>query len=187
MQFNEHSRIKGRHAFLSPSQYSWTNYDTDKLRTRYRTVRAAAEGSEWHAYAAEAIELREWQADEVSTVGLYINECIRFNMQPEVVLYWTDNCFGTADAIGLKDRLLQIFDLKTGVSRTSPKQLEVYAAIFCMEYGVDPYDLEYDLRIFQHGEARCYTADPEYIDYIINQIIVFDEEINRIREEEEEL
>ena len=31
MIFNEHSRLKGQHAFLSASNYHWRNYDVDKL------------------------------------------------------------------------------------------------------------------------------------------------------------
>lgn len=187
MQFNEHARLNGRHAFLSPSQYHWINYDADRLRTRYKTSQAAMEGTDQHYYAAEAISLREWQADETTTLGLYVNECIRHAMHPEVVLYYSDNCFGTADAIDLVGSTLKIFDLKTGVSRTSEKQLEVYAAIACIEYGWDPYSLEYDLRIFQFGEARCYTTEPETIQAIIEKIIAFDIEIDHIREELAEL
>lgn len=187
MNFNEHFRISGRHAFLSPSQYHWVNYDTDRLRTRFRTSQASIEGSELHAYAAEAIELREWQVDDESTLGMYINTCIREQMKPEVVLYWSDNCFGTADAIDLKGNLLQVFDLKTGVSRTSERQLEVYCAIACMEYGWDPFTLEYDLRIFQHNEVRHYSADPDFISYIIEKILAFDPILNQLREEEEGL
>lgn len=187
MEFNDHSRFEGRHAFLSPSQYHWINYDPDRLRTRFVTAQAAMVGSELHAYAAEAISLREWQVDEDSTVGFYVNECIRHGMSPEVVLYYSDNCFGTADAIDLQGNVLKIFDLKTGNSRTSEHQLEVYSAIFCLEYGFDPYTLAFDLRIFQNGEARCYVADPNYIVQIIEQILLFDAEIDRMREELNEL
>src|SRR3954466_14281974 len=125
MRFREHSHLSGQHAFLSPSTYHWINYDEEKLKFRYKTMRAALEGMEHHRYAAIAIEEREIQDDETTTVGMYINQCIQYGMSPEVVLYYSPNAFGTVDAIAYKYRRLRISDLKTGVSRTSEHQLEI--------------------------------------------------------------
>lgn len=185
MHFKRHSNLRGDHAFLSPSSYHWINYDYEKLSYRWKTARAAQEGVEQHRYAAEAIELREQQYDDESTLGMFINDCIRFGMTPELLLYYSDNCFGTADAIAFHPGLLQISDLKTGDTRTSEHQLEVYAALFCLEYEVDPYDIEIELRIYQHDECREYTADPAHISYIMEKIVAFDVRINELRMEEE--
>lgn len=185
MRFKRHSNLAGDHAFLSPSTYHWVNYSTEKLAYRFKTARAALEGVEKHRYAAEAIELREQQFDGESTLGMFINDAIRYGMTPELVLYYSNNCFGTADAISYEDYLLRIFDLKTGDTRTSEHQLEVYAALFCLEYNVSPYDIEIELRIYQYDECRIYTADPSHIAYIMEKIISFDVMLNELRMEEE--
>lgn len=185
MRFNSHSRLEGQHAFLSPSYYHWLNYTPDKLSYRYRTVMAALLGSEDHAYAAEAIELQEMQINEETTLGMYINDCIRYRMTPEQPLFYSRNCFGTADAISYRHRKLRIFDLKTGVTKTSVKQLEIYVALFCLEYGIDPFEpREMELRIYQNDEVREFIADPEYIRYIMDTIIEFDVQIDELRLED---
>lgn len=185
MRFKRHSNLPSDHAFLSPSAYSWVNYDEEKLAYRFKTARASLAGVQDHWYAAEAIELREVQYDGESTLGMYINDCIYWGMSPEQVLYYSDNCFGTADAISYHNRLLRICDLKTGATRTSEHQLEVYAALFCLEYNMDPYDIEIELIIYQHNERRIYTPDPGHIAFIMDTIIAHDVKLNELRREEE--
>jgi Protein of unknown function (DUF2800) len=144
---------------------------------------ASLMGVEQHRYAAEAIQHGVFQSDD-TMLGRYINDCIRFRMQPEVVLYFSDNCFGTADAIVFRYLKLRISDLKTGVSSTSVHQLEVYAALFCLEYSIDPFEIKIELRIYQNDEIREYIGDPEVVDYIMQKIVEFDEQLNNLREEE---
>jgi hypothetical protein len=115
---------------------------------------------------------------------MYINDCIDFQMQAEVILYYSDNCFGTADAISFWRNVLRISDLKTGASPTSVHQLEVYAALFSLEYDVDPYDIEIELRIYQDDEVRLYDATPSDILEIAKKIIIFDHRINQLKREE---
>lgn len=187
MRFKKHFHLEGQHAFLSPSVYHWINYDEQKLEFRYKTMRAAIEGMWQHRYAAIAIEEREIQDDETTTVGLYINQCIQFHMQPEVVLYYSANSFGTVDAIAYRYRILRISDLKTGETRASEHQLEVYAALFCLEYKVDPYSLRgIELRIYQDGQCRNYIGDPFFIKQIMDKIVHFDKLLNQLRNELEE-
>ena len=187
MRFKKHFHLEGQHAFLSPSTYHWINYDEEKLEFRYRLSRAALEGMEQHRYAAIAIEEREVQDDETTTLGLYINQCIQFRMQPEVVLYYSPNAFGTVDAISYSYRRLRINDLKTGVTRSSEHQLEVYAALFCLEYKIDPFDLrDIELRIYQDGQVREYIGDPYVIQEIMDKIVHFDKVINKLRMEMDE-
>ncbi|MEO7398265.1 MAG: DUF2800 domain-containing protein, partial [Ilumatobacteraceae bacterium] len=105
-------------------------------------------------------------------------------MHAEVVLFYSPNAFGTVDAIAYRHRRLRISDLKTGVSRTSEHQLEVYAALFCIEYEIDPFDMrEIELRIYQDNSVREYVGDPYFIKEIMHKIRKFDEILNQLREE----
>lgn len=105
-------------------------------------------------------------------------------MSSEVVLFYSPNAFGTVDAIAYRHRRLRISDLKTGVSRTSEHQLEVYSAFFCLEYKIDPFSLRgIELRIYQDGTVREYPADPHTIRGIMDKVIEFDQILNRLREE----
>jgi hypothetical protein len=184
VRFKKHSHLEGQHAFLSPSVYHWINYDEEKLKYRYKTLRAALEGVEQHRYARIAIEEREFQDNETTTLGMYINQCIQYKMSPEVVLYYSPNAFGTVDAIAYRYRVLRISDLKTGVTRTSEHQLEVYAALFCLEYEIDPFSMRaIELRIYQDGECRTYVGDPGIIKGIMEKIVEFDKILNELREE----
>jgi hypothetical protein len=139
---------------------------------------------EHHRYAAICIEEGIVQDDERTTVGLYINDCIRYRMHSEVVLFYSPNSFGTVDAIAYRYRILRISDLKTGVTRTSEHQLEVYAALFCLEYEINPFSLRgVELRIYQDGRVRTYKGDPYRVKGIMDKIVEFDEILNRLREE----
>jgi hypothetical protein len=140
---------------------------------------------EHHRYAAVCIEERIVQDDETTTLGMYINQCIQYKMTPELVLFYSPNCFGTVDAIAYRYRKLRISDLKTGETRTSEHQLEVYAALFCLEYGLDPHELrEIELRIYQDNRCRVYVGDPDFIQGIMDKIVLFDQHINELRKEE---
>lgn len=147
-------------------------------------LRASLEGVEQHRYAAICIEEGIVQDDETTTVGLYINQCIQYKMSAEVVLFYSPNAFGTVDAIAYRHRRLRISDLKTGVTRTSEHQLEVYAALFCLEYEIDPFSMRgIELRIYQDSGVREYIGDPYYIKGIMDKIEKFDGILNRLREE----
>ncbi len=142
------------------------------------------EGIEQHRYAAICIEEGIVQDDERTTVGLYINQCIQYKMSPEVVLFYSPNAFGTVDAIAYRYRILRISDLKTGATRVSEHQLEVYASLFCLEYEIDPFSLRgIELRLYKDGKVLLYDADPYYIKGIMDKIMKFDKILNRLREE----
>jgi len=143
---------------------------------------AAARGTALHEFAKDAIELGVPLADNGQTISLYVNDAIEYRMTPEQVLYYSDNCFGTADAISFNGRFLRIHDLKTGVSPTSEHQLEIYAAIFCLEYGHNPFDLQMETRIYQSDEIRCYEPDPGDIIHIMDTIIQFDKRIELLKD-----
>jgi hypothetical protein len=95
-------------------------------------------------------------------------------MDPEVTLYFSDNCFGTADGLSFDGRLLRVWDLKTGVSKPHEEQLKIYAALFCLEYGVSPEDIDMDLRIYQHGEYDAIETSPDEIVFIMRRIVESD-------------
>lgn len=181
MNFNQHSNLAGAHAFLSPSSYHWINYTDEKLAHRFATSQAAILGVEQHRFAAEAIDKGWIQEDESTTLGMYINDCIRFRMTPEVVLFYSENCFGTADAIVCRYGKLRISDYKSGVTKASIHQLEIYAALFCLEYNVHPWDLKIQLRIYQFNKCHTYDADPDFVLFIMSQIISFDQQLNELR------
>lgn len=182
MRFNTHSNLVGQHAFLSASQYSWINYNDEKLDARFTAAMAAKRGSDLHAFACEAIRLGIKLPETQTTLSLYVNDAIGFRMEPEQVLYYSDNCFGTADAISFRNNKLRIADLKTGLGVTSEHQLEVYAALFCLEYNFKPFDLEeIDLRIYQSDECREYEGDPDSIMHIMEKIKSFDKRIMAMR------
>jgi hypothetical protein len=142
------------------------------------------EGVEQHRYAAIAIEEGMYQDNETTTLGLYINQCIQYRMHPEVVLFYSPNAFGTVDAIAYRHRILRISDLKTGVSRTSMHQLEVYAALFFLEYKIDPFSTRaIELRIYQDACVRDDVGDPYVIKGIMDKIVRFDKKLNQLREE----
>lgn len=183
MRLNRHSELVGRHAFLSASKSSWLNYDDDKIDRVFLASMAAQRGTDLHALAAELIRLGVKLPDTPTTMNLYVNDCIGFRMTPEQPVFYSPNCFGTADALAFRKMKLRIADLKTGVLEAKPRQLEVYAAIFCLEYNLKPFDFETELRIYQSNEVRIYDADPVDIALIMDKIINFDKRIASIRED----
>lgn len=184
MKFKKHSELEGQHAFLSASKYHWINYDEDKLSSAYLKHLATLKGTELHELACNCIRLGVKLPNNNKTLNKYVNDAIGYRMTPEQVLYFSENCFGTADAISFKKNLLRIHDLKTGVSPTSIHQLEVYAALFCLEYNYKPTDIEIELRIYQSDDILVSVPDPNDIIRIMDKIILFDKQIEKIKSEE---
>lgn len=174
MHFTEHSELTGKHAYLSASQYHWINYTEDKLRTSYLNNLKKEEGTMLHAFASIAIQKRIKLAPLKKALHLFVNDCIGFKMESEQILYYSDNCFGTADAISFHKKELKIFDLKTGITKPSFKQLDIYAALFCLEYNKNPHKITIEQRIYQGNGYQIGEPDPFEIERIINQIVTFD-------------
>ena len=183
MNFNSHSALEGKHAFLSPSNYHWINYDDHKLDARWISSREAAKGTALHDLAHKAIQLGVKLSKADPTLSMYVADGIGYKMSVEQPLYYSDNCFGTADTISFRRKTLRIHDLKNGITKTSHHQLEVYAAIFCLEYGISPFDIEIELRIYQSGEVRIERPNPEVILHLMDKIIYFDRRIEMLKEE----
>lgn len=182
MIFNRHSEIEGKHAFLSPSTYSWLNYDDQRLEARFHSFSGARRGVAIHKLAHEAIKLRIKLARANQALATYVGDAIKYNMVCEQTLFYSPNCFGTADTISFVRGKLRIHDLKTGITRVSMKQLEIYAALFCLEYGVSPYDIDIELRIYQREEIQVHNPPPELILEIMDKIIYFDQRLEMIKE-----
>lgn len=174
MNFNEHYGLIGKHAFLSPSQYHWVNYDEDKLKERYLAMTAKERGIELHALAETCIRLGIKLARNKNTLNQFVNDAIGFKMTPEQPLYYSDNCFGTADAISFRKNFLRIHDLKTGAIPASMTQLMVYASLFCLEYGYSPEEIDMELRIYQSNDVIVEIPEPEDISEIMHIIVAHD-------------
>ena len=187
MNFNKHYNLEGKHAFLGASKYSWLNYDADKLRESYFSAQAKHRGTQLHELASQCIKLGQKLQASHKTLNMFVNDAIGYRMHSEQILYYSENCFGTADAISYSERTkkLRIHDLKTGVTPASMKQLYIYAALFCLEYAMDPHQIDMELRIYQFDD---YTVDePETTDIlqIMQRIKEFDDVLRKLKIEEE--
>ena len=183
MNFNKHSNLEGKHAFLSASKYHWINYDDEKLVAIYQNYMAAQRGSELHEHAKRCIQLGTKLMKSKQTLNMFVNDAIGFRMSPEQPLYYSPNCFGTADAISFRNNVLRIHDLKTGTTTTHIEQLYVYAALFCLEYGVKPNDIGIELRIYQNDDIYIEQPQPEVIQTIMDKIVYFDRQLCRLQEQ----
>jgi len=181
MKWNHYSNLDGQHAFLSASKHYWVNYDDEKLESVWSKWLASQKGTELHDFASKAIRLGIKQIKNNKTLNAYINDAIGFKMRTEQVLYYSCNCFGTADAISFRDGFLRIHDLKTGSTPASIKQLEIYTALFCLEYSYNPNDINIELRLYQSDEISIYQPAKEDILYIIEKIIDFDKKIEQMK------
>lgn len=184
MNFNKHSALEGQHAFLSASKYHWINYSEEKVAESYSKFLATLKGTTLHEFAAQCIKLGQKLPNSKKTLNMYVNDAIGFKMTPEQPLFYSEFCFGTADAISFRKNILRIHDLKTGEIPAHMEQLLVYAALFCLEYKVKPGDIEIELRIYQSDEIVYHNPTAEEILPIIDKIITFDKILNKQKIEE---
>lgn len=189
MKFNNHRNLNGLHAPFSPSQPSWLRYDDDKTMEVYMNRKAAELGTKLHQWAKDTIDLGIKQPKSKKTIYAYVNDAIGFKMDTEVVLFYSERFFGTADAISFRNGKLRIHDLKTGKIgkiESHIEQLMVYAALFCLEYKVKPGEIDIELRVYKNDEVICHNPEVEDIAHIMDKIIhldkmleKFDEEVNK--------
>lgn len=184
MNFNRHFELEGLHAFLGPSKYHWLNYSEEKMADSYLNFLAAQRGTELHAFAAQCIRLGQKLPKSQKTLNMYVNDAIGFRMTPEQPLFYSENCFGTADAVSFRKDILRIHDYKSGAIPAHIEQLEIYAALFCLEYKIKPADIEMELRIYQNNQILYENPTAETIVPIMDKIITFDKVINKIKEQE---
>ena len=206
MIWNDHSDLKGKHSILSPSQNSWLRYsDVDNYSSLMRRCVAeysATAGTIIHDYAQQRIFNKlPMSGEEQNAVMLellrngiplyaidisqfyqtlveYVNDTIDYGMDPEVTLYYSNNAFGTCDAIRYYRRNLRIHDLKTGIKPAGFDQLIVYAAYFFLEYGkkmkLKPENVDTELRLYQSSEISICHPAIEDIYAAIDKIVELD-------------
>ena len=182
MNFVKHSNLEGLHAPFSASQSAWLRYDDAKAIEVFKNKQAAELGSRLHAWAKDTIDLGIKQPRSNKTLYAYVNDAIGYKMSTEVVLYYSDYFFGTADAISFRNNILRIHDLKTGSSgkiENHIEQLEVYAALFCLEYRFKPGEIKMELRVYKSDEVLVHTPTAEDILPIMDKII----SLNKILEQ----
>lgn len=180
MVFNNHANLEGLHAPFGASKSSWLRYDDNKAIEYFQNIRAAELGTRLHVWAAETIKLGIKQPRSKKTIYAYVNDAIGFKMDTEVVLFYSKNFFGTADSICFRNNVLRIHDLKTGVSPVKMEQLEIYAALFCLEYKIKPGTIEIELRIYQNDEVLIHNPTAEDIVPIMDKIVHLDKILNNM-------
>lgn len=186
MQFNKHTKLEGLHAPFSASQSSWLRYDDNKIIDSYMTKKAKEMGTIYHLWAKQTIDLGIKQPRSDKTLYKYVNDAIGFQMSTEVVLYYSPRSFGTADAISFRNNKLRIHDLKTGkVGKIEmhAEQLLIYAALFCLEYGKKPGDIDIELRIYKNDDVLTINPTAEDILPIMDHIVHINKLLDKIEEE----
>lgn len=192
MKFRTHYELEGKHAFLSPSKYSWINYTDERLAEVYKNQQMIQRGTELHRIAKDLITNEIRLPRTKQTLNMYVNDAIGYGMSPEVILKplpFSDNAYGTADSISYseKNKFLRIHDLKTGSSPASMDQLKIYAAFFCLEYGDeigiehDPSKIDIELRIYQSDNVITHLPDPDEIKDIMDRTITGNDIIERLK------
>ena len=183
MNFIRHANLNGLHAPFSPSQSSWLRYDDDRAMEVFLNKKAAEMGTRLHAWAKETIDLGIRQPKSKKTLYAYVNDAIGFKMSTEVVLFYSERFFGTADSIAFRDNFLRIHDLKTGKIPADMEQLEIYAALFCLEYKVKPEDIGMELRLYQNDEIVYHNPTAEDVRQIMDKIVHLDQVIQKLEED----
>ena len=152
----------------------------------YESSKKKELGTELHAFASDAIKHRLKLSRSKKSINQFVNDAIGYKMESEQVLYYSDVAFGTADAISFRDGLLRIHDLKTGDLPVQKfNQLDIYSALFCLEYDVDPLKIQIVERLYQDGQVRENNPDPYHISDIMNKIVDFSSILMRLKEEED--
>lgn len=184
MQFNRHYNLEGLHAPFSPSQPSWLRYDDEQAVQTYINKQAAQLGTKLHQWAKDTIDLGIKQPRSKKTIYAYVNDAIGYKMDTEVVLFYSDRFFGTADTICFRNNFLRVHDLKTGKIPAKIEQLYIYVALFCLEYRIRPGDLAgIECRIYQNDEIEVANPTAEDIVPIMDHIVHLDKLLTKLEEE----
>ena len=184
MNFEKHLNLEGLHAPFSPSQSSWLRYDDEKALEVYANRKASEIGTKLHQWAKDTIDLGIKQPRSKKTLYAYVNDAIGFKMSTEVILFYSKRFFGTADSISFRNGVLRIHDLKTGKIPAHMEQLEIHAALFCLEYKVKPGDIEMELRIYQNDEILYHNPTAEDILPIMDKIVHLNKLLEKMDNEE---
>lgn len=171
MTFNKHFELEGKHAILSPSKPYWLNYSKEQMQNYIINQQAAARGTRLHELAKQLILEGLKLKGTTQTLTAFVNDAIGYGMTPEVALKYTDNCFGHADAICFDKNLLRVHDYKSGSTPAHMEQLEIYAALFLLEYerifNVNPMNTKVNCRIYQSDDVQEWTPDKDRMEELI--------------------
>lgn len=186
MKWIKHSSLEGTHAFLSASGHSWLNYDDEKLVKTYYSYLAKLRGTELHEIAADLIRHKIKLEPNGKTFNMYVNDAIGFKMDPEVVLYYSPFCYGTADAIRYdpNKKFLRIHDLKTGNVPASMDQLLIYAGLFFLEYDIEVRETDVELRLYQNDDILIANPGIDNIIPVMDKIVSSNKVLEQLREDE---
>ena len=187
MKFNDHNKLEGLHAVFNASKPTWLRYDDERAIDIYSNRKAAEMGSILHKWAQDTINLKIKQPRSKKTIYAYVNDAIGFDMDTEVVLYYSERFFGTADAISFSNGVLRIHDLKTGKTgkiEDHMEQLLVYAALFCLEYKMKPGEIKIELRIYKNDDVLVCNPEADDILPIMDKIIHLDNLLAKLEYEE---
>ena len=206
MVWNKHTNLEGSHAFLSASKYSWLSKSNEEVVQSYTNSFSQAIGTLMHAYAADYIRFRQklrksdargakidlmrrgvpefaiYIRSFFPNVMRYVNDSIDFMMDPEILLYYSDLCYGTADAIQVNNSVLRIHDLKTGQTTAKIDQLKIYAALYFLEYGQKPERMRTELRIYQLDDIIVHEPEVEEIREVMDCIVEKDRVLQKLKE-----
>ena len=198
MNFFNHNELKGKHALLAPSQPYWLEYNEEKLFQKMVSSSAQAMGTSLHELAETLIKhgvklkktdrnvvLVHLLKDNIPRPAIdldrlynnfmnYVNDAIGFKMTPEVPLFYSEYCFGTADAISFRNNLLRIHDYKSGTTNPKMEQLMVYAALFCLEYKYKPGEIQMELNIYHNDVIINHNPTADEIAPIMDIIVSHD-------------
>lgn len=174
MNFRKHSELSGRHALFSPSKYTWINKDEAALAEYIQNEKRKELGIRLHRLRHEHIELNLKMPRSQNSLNQFINDRIGYRMTSEQPLFYSNYVFGTSDAISFDKNRLRIHDLKTGKTPAHMEQLVIYAALFCLEYGINPKDIETELNIYQSNDILTFSPTPDDIREVSEKIILRD-------------
>jgi len=207
MEWHDHSKLKGTHALLSASQHAWLRYTEEQLYDRYVSSYAQALGTSLHELACdlitEKIKLSKndkhlvlhhlakshiprnaFDMDYIyPNLVAYVNDAIGYRMDAEQILYYSENAYGTADAICFRNNLLRVHDFKSGKGPVKMEQLFIYVALFCLEYKIKPGEIQIETCLY-HGNGII-TENPTAEDIlpIMDAIVVNDKFLSKLRAE----
>ncbi len=208
IMWNDHHNLEGKHALMGGSNYHWLNWTDDNFEQRFYSQYATDMGTALHQLASDCIKSGTklnksdrhlinitlykagipYSAFDTESILLnlmnFVNDSIGFRMSSEVLLYYSNYCFGTTDAIYFSDRerILRISDYKSGTIPAHMEQLMIYAALFCLEYHKHPKDFKIILRIYQNQQIVEDEANPNDIENIMNLIVIRNKQIIEIME-----
>lgn len=173
------------HSFASGNIKAYESYDEENLddvRKGFRNYvrgRYPLDQDKTSALAFMFLDNMRYVPEESwLSVAQFINDGCQYKMNSEQPLWYSDNAFGTTDAISFYRNKLRIHDLKTGDTPAKIMQLNIYAALFCLEYHKHPDQIKIELAIYQFGNVTKESPDSKDIRDLMDLIVEDDRVLN---------